>query len=452
MDTTKKGDELEDKIYKLFRDDILNDRFWARKECCNIYQKKGYFSKDRQKNIIFDISIEISLPGETPYSSLVLIECKHYANKVPVGDVESFLMKAHQVSGGNIKAIIVSNNAFQEGAFNFSESKGIGLLRYYDRNSLEWVLKRSPSSTVSSSYALNEWATAYKGIRTSKYESRYFDFYGYINNQYTNSLKLFIGSLVKQGKNKRYIKALNSAETITEKDDWFVKYRKKSEIEKLCENLLSNINYNSGAVPLNDLCAHLKSEHDLKVVETSDFPEGILGQITFDPLEIRINKTHENEARKRFTLAHEIGHLLLGHSDYMSGEQCHESSLDNEQPHKIGIKDIMRMEWQANQFASFLLLPKAQFIETFLSIAVRNGLSNRGFGTLYLDGQKCNQDAYYSVTSPLMRQYCVSRRAIKIRLKKLGYINEPSSMNDIRSADYCRLNYDLSLIRAYSRR
>ena len=132
MDTTKKGDELENKIYELFRDDILNDRFWAKKECCKIYKKKGYYSRDRKKDIIFDIAIEIFLPGQVSFSSLVLIECKHYNHKVPVEDVESFLMKAQQVSGGNVKAIVVSNNAFQEGVFNFSESKRIGLLRFYE--------------------------------------------------------------------------------------------------------------------------------------------------------------------------------------------------------------------------------------------------------------------------------------------------------------------------------
>lgn len=130
MNTIKKGDTLEDKVFELFKEYILKDRFWARKECCEIYKKKGYYSKDRKKNIIFDVAIEIFLPGQKTYSSLVLIECKNYNHKVPVDDVEEFFMKAQQISGGNIKGIVVSNNAFQEGAFNFSESKGIGLLRY----------------------------------------------------------------------------------------------------------------------------------------------------------------------------------------------------------------------------------------------------------------------------------------------------------------------------------
>ena len=428
MDTTKKGDELEDKIYELFHDDILNDRFWAKKECCKIYKKKGYYSRDRQKDIIFDIAIEIFLPGQTSFSSLVLIECKHYNHKVPVGDIESFLMKAQQVSGGNIKAIVASNNAFQDGVFKFAESKRIGLLRYYNRNNLDWILTRSPSSIVSSSYALNEWSTASKGLHSSKYESKYFDFYGYVNHQYTNSIRLFFDGLIKYGQDEDYIDTLGSVQTLADTDDWLVTYREDSDIEKVCENILSEINYKDGEVPLNELCALLTETHCLKVKETSGLPEGVLGKISFDPLEIVIDENHEYETRKRFTLAHELGHLLLEHSKYMVGEKCHESSLDIEKPYEVGMKDVMRMEWQANYFASCLLLPKRQFIQSFWSIAARNGLSNRGFGVLYLDDQKCNQDAYYSVTSPLMMRYKVSRSAIKIRLKKMGFINEPNKI------------------------
>lgn len=427
MDTTKKGNEFEDKIYELFRDYILSNRFWAKKECCKIYQKKGYFSKDRNKNIIFDIAIEISMPGETSYSSLVLIECKNYADKVPVGDVESFLMKAHQVSGGNIKAIVVSNNAFQEGAFSFSNSKGIGLLRYYDRSNLQWVLYRSPSSIISSNFAMNDSAGAYEGLRKSCYESKYYDFFGCVDQNYTNSLKSFFYSLLKQGQNEKYVESLDIIETFGKKDNCLVKYRQESDIEEICERLHSKIDYISGEVSLVDICSILSEEHGLKIIETLDLPKGVLGKISFNPLEILILKDHENEPRKRFTLAHELGHFLLGHSEYMSGEICVESSLYSEQQINIGIKDVMRMEWQANHFASYLLLPTSNFIQNFESITARNGLYDRGFGVLYLDNQKCNKESYYNATSPLMKIYNVSRHAIKIKLKKLGFINEPSN-------------------------
>lgn len=429
MNTTKKGDKLENKIFELFKEDIFKDRFWAKKECCEIYKKKGYYSKDRKKNIIFDVSIEIFLPGQKTYSSLVLVECKNYNHKVPVDDIEEFFTKAQQISGGNIKAIVVSTNAFQEGAFNFSESKGIGLLRYFDRSNLDWVLTRSPSSLISTSYAINEWLIAKRGLHSEGFESNYFDFYGYVNYQYTNSLKLFISCLVKQGKGDDFNESLAQVESANHEANWLVKYKEESEIEELSSSFLNKIGYIADEVPLNNLCDFLKDRYGLRVLESNGLNSAVLGQISFDPLEIKINIMDNNEARKRFTLSHELGHFLLGHSEYMSGEKCHNSSLDIENPNEVGIRDVMRMEWQANQFASCLLLPKNEFVKSFLYVAARNGLSNKGFGVLYLDDQQCNVDAFYRVTSPLMSQYKVSRSVIKIRLKKLGFINEPKTIN-----------------------
>jgi len=183
-------------------------------------------------------------------------------------------------------------------------------------------------------------------------------------------------------------------------------------------------------VSLDEICLFLKEVYSLDVLETDDMEDGVLGQITFSPLVIKIDKGHENEARKRFTLAHEIGHFLLGHSEYMLSEKCHKSLLNIENPNDIGIRDVMRMEWQANQFASYLLLPTIEFVQSFLEIIAKYEIPNKGFGVLYVDNQKCNIDAFYSVTAPLMNKYKVSRSVTKIRLKKLGFINESDSFKD----------------------
>lgn len=425
MNTTQKGDELEDKVFELFEENISSGRFIAPKECCRIYKKKKYYSKDREAYIEIDVSIEIFIPGQETCFLYVLIECKNLKRSVEGGDVEEFFTKAQQIAVANLKAIVVSNNSFQSAAFNFSKSKGIGLLRYFDRSNLEWVLNRSPSSLVSSRYALNEWSTAREGLHSEDFESKYFDFYGCVGYEYTNSLSLFISSLIKHDEDKEFLESLAVVESIDEKETWLVKYMEEFEIEEICNSVLEKVGYGFGEVPLDDICAFLKDEHGLRVIETSSLKDGVLGQIAFDPLEIQIAKEQESKARKRFTLAHEIGHFLLGHSAYMSGEKCHESSMDLEDPVDVGIRDIVRMEWQANQLASCLLLPKQDFVQSFLSVGARNGLSDRGFGILYLDNQHCNKSKFFSIAAPLMKKYKVSRTVVKIRLKKLGYINEP---------------------------
>src|SRR2546425_9526409 len=99
-----------------------------------------------------------------------------------------------------------------------------------------------------------------------------------------------------------------------------------------------------------------------------------LGKLTFNPLEIRIYKCADQDDREKFTLAHELGHYFLNHSDYMASESLEERDLDVEEPRELGIKDLMRMEWQANYFASCLLLPTKSFAADFFSIAQSYGL------------------------------------------------------------------------------
>jgi hypothetical protein len=99
--TTEKGDSLEIRIRDLLQSEINADRFWAKKDNCKVHWKKGYESKDRGRKIIFDVSVEIFLPGAKEYSVLVLIECKNYSHPVQVDDLEEFFSKVQQVAAAN---------------------------------------------------------------------------------------------------------------------------------------------------------------------------------------------------------------------------------------------------------------------------------------------------------------------------------------------------------------
>ena len=145
MDTTTKGDALEDAIYDLFDQIIDDDLFFCKKECCSLFRKKGYYSKDRESRIIFDVSIEITLPGETDYSFVYLIECKNYSSSVPASDVEEFYAKVQQVAAANSKAVVATNANVQKGGLAFMQSKGIGLLRYFG-DTYKWQLKPNGNS------------------------------------------------------------------------------------------------------------------------------------------------------------------------------------------------------------------------------------------------------------------------------------------------------------------
>lgn len=80
--------------------------------------------------------------------------------------------------------------------------------------------------------------------------------------------------------------------------------------------------------------------------------------ITSDFKEIHVDETQmtDYEQRYRFTLAHEVGHLILHRSIYNSLDITSESTWRAAQSN-MGNKSIGDLEYQANSFASYLLVP-----------------------------------------------------------------------------------------------
>ncbi|WP_163934886.1 ImmA/IrrE family metallo-endopeptidase [Paraferrimonas sp. SM1919] len=425
MNTVDKGDKLEKTIFDLFSNDIENDLFWARKECCRIFAKKGYYSKDREKDIVFDVSIEIYLPGQKHYSVLVLIECKNYNHRVPVDDVEEFYAKTQQISGANIKGILASTNSYQDGAFKFSRSKGIGLLRYFSPDKREWVLNRSPSVIKGRSESIIERMTVSQGLQDQEFKSKGFDFYCYSSGTYTNSTKQLISSLILQSVSEEDSSFWDCVKSKSPIKSSLVRYLEPDFIEEQCMEVLKRIKYFSGPVSMEALQQYVLDQHSVKVNFDANLDFGVLGSVNFEEGVINIdNQQCETEPRARFTLAHELGHLLLKHSEYMLGESCLDTHLVGADRTDIVLKDIMRMEWQANQFAASLLLPKKAFIKAFLVEVEKQGIVDRGFGLLFVDGQSCNQSTMHSISVALMKRFNVSKTVVIIRMKQLGIMRE----------------------------
>lgn len=116
-------------------------------------------------------------------------------------------------------------------------------------------------------------------------------------------------------------------------------------------NLLSNIGINNPPILLKDIVNHIKKEKDLSVYSWAfgDNTDGI--QITTgDVATIGYNK-NQHPHRQRFTIAHEIGHLLLGHT----GENLI-FTFNSKDPKEI----------EASQFAAELLMPLNLFKENLL--------------------------------------------------------------------------------------
>lgn len=443
MSKSKKGETLELSIFDLIKNQIDNDEFIFRKNHCRIFRGKGYYSRDRESNIIFDVSIEVSYPGVSDYSILMLVECKNYSHSVPVDDVEEFFAKTQQVGAANTKAILISTNSFQSGAIKFAKSKGIGIARYYAPESLKWELYRSPAAGYFRSENFQDIEAA---IENQGYRSSIFDLYMRTSKVATNSLWVFFEDLI--GDLCSEDSQFSDVRNWDKSNKYSVPYILSNQMESAAQKVLDMVGYEEGHVDLDAICHIHPKAKGLKVErilrDENQYSDAVLGRITFNPLKIELFiSAGDNSGRERFTLAHEIAHLLLGHDKYMRGEYTDEGDLKNEDINIRGDFDIKRMEYQANYFASCILMPRENFLMDFARLLCVLDVQNKGFGALYVDHQECNINNYMNVTGKLMKFYGASRSAVVIRLKNLNLIK------DVRESGVGNLKIDFDKIESY---
>lgn len=434
--TIEKGNDLEEKIYQLLLAEIDADRFWAKKQNCKIFSKKGYFSKDRGTEIIFDISIEVYLPGAHEYSSVVLIECKNYGNNVPVDDVEEFFAKVQQVAAANAKAVIASTASFQSGAREFAKSKGIGLIRYFSSSNFKWELKRSPSASAPTSTA-EEAMRVRDALAQENFSSGIFDLYLHSSRRETNSLwDFFEDLLLGSALSPEQVRSVSNPRSKLKNH---VPFYESHELEEIGARTLATIGYTDGEVNLDLLCSY-ESERSGLLVQTVpesdiDASQPILGRITFDPLLIQIYSSNSShKGRDRFTLAHELAHYYLDHGRYLVRESCDDNDFVLNRSTDLDGSAIARMEFQANYLAASLLMPRTHISSDFHHLLRSLQITNKGFGPLYIDNQPCNVSNFHLITDRLMQKYGVSRAAVKIRLESMGLLRDARNSSALRSA------------------
>jgi len=138
-----------------------------------------------------------------------------------------------------------------------------------------------------------------------------------------------------------------------------------------------------------------------------------------------------DRARWRFTLAHEIGHLIL-HSKLLKDRISEKSDTETSLSFKYFDSEIAskRLEFQANLFAENLLLP----ISTLNSIVTQYFREERILkGHLYWDNQPVNQQLVLGLLTKISTIYDVSLEVARIRLIALGLLIDDrwKSLRDI---------------------
>lgn len=425
--TTKRGDALENRIYDFFEAEIAAGRFFAKADCCKLRRKPKYFSRDRGSEITFDVSIEIYMPGASEYSSIFLIECKNYTHAVPVDDAEEFFTKVQQVAAAKAKAVIASTASFQSGAREFARSKGIGLLRYFSRTECKWELMRSPA-TGGGIDRLDDSTTVAAGLSQQDFQSEVFDLYLQSPQRETHSLRMFLEDmLLDDALSPAQLRRIVNPKS---KDSDSAPFLEKDALEEVASDILAELEYTGGPVPLKLLCEIERERSGLSVqLDVEPTPEyvqrQVLGRINFKPLRIEIYRQETaNPGRAKFTLAHELSHHILSHGKYMSREWCDASDFALERSASVDGTNVARMEFQANYLAASLLLPRHNVVSDFRRLVGGLELSNRGFGSLYVDDQACNLQNFEVVARHFTESYGVSHTAATIRLKSLGLLRD----------------------------
>ena len=140
------GVSFEEKVYELIFEITKKDRFMVSFPNVKIRRKPRYYSKDRDAEIEFDVSVEKYLgnPDENENmrpSIIVIIECKDYANSIPVDDVEEFHAKLQQIGADNTKGMMITQKGcFQRSALTYAESKGIALARILPNDQIHFAV------------------------------------------------------------------------------------------------------------------------------------------------------------------------------------------------------------------------------------------------------------------------------------------------------------------------
>ena len=132
------------------------------------------------------------------------------------------------------------------------------------------------------------------------------------------------------------------------------------ETRVMINNLTQDIiDYYSIEIPITDMSDVVEKKMGGRIEETTRIEELADGSVekAGDNFIIKVSP-FQSEERKRFTIAHELGHLFL-HMGYKTNQKIWDSQKERHY-YRSGSSLI---EYQANEFAAALLMPRKKYLE-----------------------------------------------------------------------------------------
>ena len=416
VSTLEKGNKLEDKFYQYLLDQQNRGNlvFGAHPpELCKIYKQKKYYCKEREANVTFDVVIEVSRQGRTSPQLFVVFECKNHDSNIAEIHVNDFSSKLGRIFKHAAKGVMVVSSPLQSGAENVARNSKMGIVKY-DQDGFEIIADRNGGLCAENRFVRTQIFKEEIPVKSLKFSA-------YHDGIFFGSIDHFL----------RYLDPSLStdAEYANDRAGVSASYISKEEIQKSAQVILKQIDYKGGSVDLAKICSNLSVDLQYTNREVRDGNgDLILGSANFDRKSILVN-SHDNKQRERFTIAHEIGHFCLQHDQYLRSETILERDLLINTENECSF-NYERLEFQANAFASELLLPTEVFEVATKVGRERLGIINRKFGYIFVDNQLCNYMPYNQLLLELSSYFDVSKQAIEIKFKKMGMLTDERKTQD----------------------
>lgn len=408
MNTTKKGNEFETLSVSIVEeaikkgDLVLPVRY-------ELFKKKGYYSKTREKEIIFDLSLEIKSPNSDKYQLLYLIECKsYYPRSIPVDDIVVFDSYINQVAPRNAKGILITDGDLQESAFKSAQSQGIMVIKVTQEKDYKIVL--------------------YKNSRVDVFDEKFEE-----KNEITQKVETFFSEIF-----------LPDEERILG-----FSYHSRNSIEEIAENIIKEYDASlletfDAKLDVKKFIQYIEDKYNVKTksIPLLQFVNGkkILGFFDNENKMIYIDNGLFVRNKYYFVFFHEFGHFIL-HSNLKMNQSTYNGFKDSEYSIVLGRYELTNIkhwiEWQANQFSASILLPRNN-LEMLLCYFQHEIGILRNIGKLYIDDQPVNIQDSALLLRKLALHYGVSISTIKYRLNALGLIIDNRKKMDIFANLYRR--------------
>ena len=391
-----KGDYFENLVFKKLKELIKNQDIPGVSRYNEIFLHKQYASKTAPDVMLNpDITIEVySNSNKETWSNLLVVECKNHGRKIDNSIYREFVVNLSDYPRSGVRGIMVSSAGFTQQVITLAQSDNIALVVLSEQSDWETIIWRKINSFEQHQFGhkvlTGEASTSYPIV--------------YSGNSFVTVSDLLQECGIPMSK------ALH------------IPFMEDNVICKKVEDILQNTKYLIKENFIDCCFSLIAPNYKFDFVEMQ---EDCLGKCDFKEHVITINSSLSKH-RQNFTIAHELGHIAL-HSSIVENL----FSIEDRESDKNTIisKSIYgRMEYQANTFASYLLMPNIPFMAEVNKLFKENWITT---GRLYHDYQPCNIRDCNVVVGALSSKFNVSQEAVIVRLKRANLYIEGERCNPL---------------------